>query len=85
MPPAVLPGGAHQALDLNLSQVLAGAEVRVGKPLGRNCSFYGGWRDQPGGAISREASSPRGWSTVRIILVLCTVIRQNAEGAGRGQ
>ena len=46
MPQAVLPGGVHQALDLVLSQVLAGAEVRVGEPLGRDCSFYGGWRDQ---------------------------------------
>ena len=46
MPPAVLPGGVHQPLDLGLSQVLAGAQVRVGEPPGRNCSFYGGWRDQ---------------------------------------
>ena len=30
MPPAVLPGGVHQPLDLGLSQVLAGAQVRVG-------------------------------------------------------
>jgi hypothetical protein len=32
MPPSVLPSGAHQPLDLSLSQVLAGAEVRVGEP-----------------------------------------------------
>ena len=36
----------HQPLDLGLGQVLAGAQVGVGEPLGRNCSFYGGWRDQ---------------------------------------
>ena len=46
VPPAVLPGGAHQPLDLSLSQVLAGAQVRVGAPPGRDCSFCGGWRDQ---------------------------------------
>jgi integrase len=29
MPPAVLPGNVHQALDFGLSQVLAGAQVRA--------------------------------------------------------
>ena len=46
MPPTVLPGSGHQPFDLGLSQVLAGAQVGVGKPPGRDCSFYGGWRDQ---------------------------------------
>ena len=45
--PAVLPGGVHQPLDLGLGQVLAGAQLAVGRPLRGNCSIYGGWRDQP--------------------------------------
>ena len=44
--PAVSRGGFHQPLDLGLGQVLAGAQVAVGGPLGANCSIYGGWRDQ---------------------------------------
>ena len=47
MSPAVLPTGSYQPLNFTLRQVLAGAEVRVGEPPGRDCSFYGGWRDQP--------------------------------------
>src|SRR5579862_8901801 len=46
MPPTVLPGGGHQPFDLGLCQVLTGAEGSVGKPLGCDCSFYSGWRDQ---------------------------------------
>ena len=45
--PAVPPGGVHQPLDLGLGQVLAGAQLAVGRPLGGDCSIYGGWRDQP--------------------------------------
>ena len=47
VPPAVSPGGVHQPLDLGLRQVLAGAQLAVGRPLGGDCSIYGGWRDQP--------------------------------------
>ncbi len=43
---AVSLGRCHQPLDFGLRQVLAGAQVGVGEPLGRDCSFYGGWRDQ---------------------------------------
>lgn len=46
MPPTVLPGSGHQPFDLGLGQVLAGAQVGVGKPLWCDCSFYGGWSDQ---------------------------------------
>ena len=44
--PAVALGGVHQPLDLGLGQVLAGAQVGVGRALGGDCSIYGGWRDQ---------------------------------------
>ena len=44
--PAVSPGGFHQPLDLGFGQVLAGAQVGIGAPLGPDCSVYGGWRDQ---------------------------------------
>src|SRR5262249_9053788 len=44
--PAVAPGGGHKLLDLGLDQVLAGAQVAIGTPPERNCSFYDGWRDQ---------------------------------------
>ena len=43
--PAVALGRRDEPLDLALGQVFAGAQVGVGKPLGRNCSSYGGWRD----------------------------------------
>src|SRR5215469_5662216 len=43
--PAVAPGSGHELLDLG--QVLAGAQVAIGAPPGRNCSFYDRWRDQP--------------------------------------
>lgn len=46
MPPTVLPRGGYQPFDLGLSQVLAGPKIGIGSPLGRDCSFYGGWRDQ---------------------------------------
>src|SRR5215471_402097 len=45
--PAVAPGGGHKPLDLGLRQVLAGAQVAIGAPAGRNCSFYDSWRDHP--------------------------------------
>ena len=45
--PTVSRGGFHQPLDLGLGQVLAGAQVGVGRPRGPDCSVYGGWRDQP--------------------------------------
>jgi hypothetical protein len=44
--PTVAPGGGHKLLDLGLSQVLAGAQIAIGAPPGRNCSFYGSWRHQ---------------------------------------
>ena len=46
MPPTVPPSGRHQPLDLGLCQVLAGAEVRIGEPLGHDCSIYDAWRDE---------------------------------------
>ena len=46
MAPTVSLGRCHQPLDLCLSKVLASAEVGVGEPRGRDCSFYGSWRDQ---------------------------------------
>lgn len=44
--PTVFPGGVREPLDLSLCQVLAGAQVGVGGPLGPDCSVYGGWRNQ---------------------------------------
>ena len=46
MPPAVLPGGVHEALDLGFGQVLSGSQVGVRRARGSDCSIYGGWRDQ---------------------------------------
>jgi hypothetical protein len=34
-------GGFDKSLDFALREVLAGAQLAVGRPLGRNCSFYG--------------------------------------------
>ena len=45
--PAVALGNLDEPLDLGLGEVLAGAQLGVGGALGGNCSFYGGWRDQP--------------------------------------
>ncbi len=36
----------HKPLDLGLGQVFPGSQLAVGGPPRRNCSFYGGWRDQ---------------------------------------
>jgi hypothetical protein len=35
-----------QPLDLMLGEVFARPQVAVSAPPRRNCSFYGGWRDQ---------------------------------------
>ena len=57
--PAVSLGGVHQPLDLGLGQVLAGAQVGVGEPPGRDCSFYGGWRDQLEVRLGHVFGSPQ--------------------------
>ena len=44
--PAVALSRSHQPLDFGFGQVLAGAQVAIGRPPGRNCSVYGGPRDQ---------------------------------------
>ena len=36
----------NQSFDLSFGEMLAGSQLAVGKPPRRNCSFYGGWRDQ---------------------------------------
>jgi hypothetical protein len=43
---AVALGRVHELLDLGLRQIFPSANVAVGASLGRNCSFYGSWRDQ---------------------------------------
>ena len=48
-----------QPLDLGLGQMLAGAQVGVGTPRWGNCSFYGGWRDQAGSAMTTVRKSLR--------------------------
>ena len=45
--PTVSLGGLEQPLDLGLRQVFAGTQVGVGTARRGNCSFFGGWRDQP--------------------------------------
>ena len=45
--PAVALCRSHQPLDFGFGQVLAGAQVAIGRPPGRNCSVYGGPRDEP--------------------------------------
>jgi len=45
--PAVALSRSHQPLDFGFGQVLAGAQVAIGRPPGRNCSVYGGPRDEP--------------------------------------
>jgi hypothetical protein len=44
--PSVSFGRVHQPLNLGLGEVLASAQVAVGRPSRANCSLYGGWRDQ---------------------------------------
>jgi len=44
--PAVSLGRSHQPFDFGFREVLAGAQLAVREPLGGNCSFYGGRRDQ---------------------------------------
>jgi hypothetical protein len=56
--PAVLPGSVHQPLDLNLGQVLAGAQLAVERALWGNCSVYGGWRDQLEVAFGHALRAP---------------------------
>ena len=43
---AVSLGDRHEPVDLGFGQVLRGLQLAVGEPLRRNCSIYGGWRDQ---------------------------------------
>jgi hypothetical protein len=43
---AVALGGVDQPLDLGLCQMLTAAQIGVRPPARRNCSVYGGWRDQ---------------------------------------
>src|SRR5271169_487707 len=47
VPVAVTAGGFHQPFHLSFSQMFTGPQVPIGEPLGCNCSFYDGWRDQP--------------------------------------
>src|SRR5438094_7794344 len=44
---AVLPRRSHQRLDLMPSQIFARPQVAVLRPLRNDCSFFGGWGDQP--------------------------------------
>ncbi len=46
VPPAVAFGRYHQPLDFGFRQVFPRPQVGVGWPLGRDCSVYGGWRDE---------------------------------------
>jgi hypothetical protein len=41
------PWPRHEPLDFGLGQILSGPQLGVGRLFGGNCSFYGGWRDQP--------------------------------------
>jgi hypothetical protein len=43
----VARGDLHEPLDLGLGQVFATSQVAIPAPSGCNCSFFGGWRDQP--------------------------------------
>jgi hypothetical protein len=38
---------------------IAGAQVGVGRSRGSNCSFYGGWRDQPEVPLAHVFRAPR--------------------------
>jgi hypothetical protein len=44
--PAVSLGGLEQSFDLRFRQIFAGSQVGIGTAGGRDCSFFGGWRDQ---------------------------------------
>jgi hypothetical protein len=44
--PAVPLGSREQPFNFSLGQVLTGPKVGIGAAGRRNCSFFGGWRDQ---------------------------------------
>lgn len=56
--PTVLPGSVHQPFDLGVGQILAAPQVAIGSPLGRDCSIYGGWRDQLQVPFGHELRAP---------------------------
>ena len=56
VPVTVLPRRCHERLDLVLGQVFARAQVAVLRPPRHDCSFFGGWGDQPERCISHRNS-----------------------------
>ena len=47
MAPSVAPGGRKQSLDLALGQIFPSAQIDIRAAPRCDCSFFGGWRDQP--------------------------------------
>ena len=65
--PPVALGRFHDPLDLGLGQVLPPAQLGVGTPPRHDCSFYGGWRDQPEARLSGtalQAKAPKRPATI---------------------
>lgn len=81
--PSVALRGPQQPFDLGLRQVLAGAQVGVGESSGCDCSFFGGWRDEPELRFGQGFVPLREY-TVRIITQKRTVLQSADEGAVKG-
>ena len=57
-PPAIVPGGRHQALDLGVGQVFPRLFSVRPTPWHLNCSIYDGWRGWIGGQFHHDLQWP---------------------------